>query len=138
MYNYPIIIESEWNFAKVKFNNKEHLFGKTYTSRADLILAPNYLEQWNWISKTTFCDKHNPGITISSIDYLLQLGCNTIILSKGYHDVLETQPDVLKYAKNKNIKIYHLTTNNAITKWNELTKLKDHNLKIGMLLHSTC
>ena len=97
--NYPQIIDSNWNYIKVLFNQTQHEFGSTFTNRADLILGPNHLEEWNWKDKRILCNNHEPGITKQAIDYLINLGCNTIIVSRGYECVLQTQPDVLKYAK---------------------------------------
>jgi hypothetical protein len=136
--NYPQIIENSWGFAKVLFNDEEHLFGKPHTNRADLILAPNHMEQWNWKDPTTLCDTHDPGISQNAIDYLIKLGCDTIILCRGRENNLQTKFEVLEYAKNRHLTVHHLTTPDAILKWNTLTNNPNNTNKIGLLLHSTC
>lgn len=139
--NFPEILERKWNYVKLLWGNKLYEYGKD-CGRADLILTFNSIEKWDWKNSETICDHHFPGITSQAIQYLVDKGCDTIILTKGYGDptfkslgVLQTDPKVIKDFESRKITIYHLKSELATEKWNELIR---QNLKVGMLLHSTC
>ena len=129
------IIENSWGYCKVQYENKIFQFGKTYTNRADIILTNNHLQVWDWKNEETFCNTHSPGISKKLINYMHNLDCTEIIISRGYHNVLETQTDVLKYVEELGMNYYYLNSQDAIEKWNELAGTND---KLGLILHSTC
>ena len=129
------IVENKWGYVKLNVQGQVFEYGKPHTNRADIILTNNYIELWNWKDEKTFCDTHSPGISKKLIYHMYKLGCNEIIISKGYHNVLETQEDVLQYVEELGMTYHHLNTQDAIIKWNELTT---KNKSLGLILHSTC
>jgi hypothetical protein len=133
--NYPFFLQNEWNYIKLKFNNKIMEFGKKYSPKADLIITGNSIELWDWTNNETYCQSHFPGVSIKSIFYLINKGCNEFIISQGYHNKLETQPYVKMYIMNLGYKIHVLNSNDAVEKWNQIIP---KNKNLGMLLHSTC
>jgi hypothetical protein len=133
--NGPVIEENKWGYIKIKFKNKIFEYGKKIGERADVIIWYNGLVKWNWKNKLTLSNGHNPGVSKKAVQYLEKKGCKIIIISKGYDNVLQTDKDVINYLKNNKITVYHLNSENAAKKWNELIK-KDK--KVGILFHSTC
>lgn len=129
------IIEASWGYCKVQHKEQTFEFGKPHTNRADILLTNDHLQLWDWKNDETFCDTHSPGISEKLIDYMKALGCDEIIISRGYKNVLETQEDVLKYVEQLGMKYQHLNSKDAIQKWNELAGTND---KLGLILHSTC
>lgn len=128
------IVENKWGYCKVDFNGKIMEFGKPHTNRADIIITDNNVELWDWKNEKTFCDTHSPGISKQLIDYMYQLGCMEIIISRGYHNVLETQDEILEYVESLGMSYHHLNSQNAIEKWNQLAGKSG----LGLILHSTC
>ena len=133
-------ISYAWNRVHIINNRKQLHFGSE-TERADLVLYPNGFQLWDWNNPETFCDKHSPGISKQAIDFLIKKQCKKIILTKGFGSVdfkkagmLETQPDVIKYATSKGLTVYHLKTEDAIQLWEQIYEDND----VGMYLHTTC
>ena len=139
---YPIITGYDWGWIKIAYAKKSYQFGGKSHERADLVLFPNGHQKWNWKNKNTLCEHHNPGVTKQAIQFLVDKGCNIIIITKGYGDpsfktpgLLQTQNNVKKYFREKGITIYNIKSEYAVNKWNNLIK---KNNKVGMLFHSTC
>lgn len=139
----PLITNSGWNYVELKFANKTVKYGSD-DERSDLILWYDGYIKWDWKDETVFVDSHNPGISTNAVKYLIDKDCKVIIITKGYGNqtytcdgYLKTNESVLKYIKKKNanIAVYHLKTENAVQLWNTLL---NRNIKVGMLLHSTC
>lgn len=97
----------------------------------DIKIWNNKCKTWNWDENDTH---HKPGIQIADIVEFIN-DVDYVILSRGYKNVLETQPQVIKYLeyKKKNFKI--LTTDEAVIEYNRLVNL---GYKVGGLIHSTC
>ena len=132
--NGPTIEENKWGYIKINYKNKIFEYGKN-KERADVIIWYDGLVKWDWKNKSTFSDGHIPGVSKKAVQFLEKKGCEIIIISKGYENVLQTHQDVISYLKKNNITVYHLNSKKAAEKWNNLIKKEK---KVGMLFHSTC
>jgi len=93
----------------------------------------NNFEDWDWRITDIH---HNPGIGIVEVMSILTPNTTTVILSRGYDNVLETQGSVFAFLEKKGIKVIHLTTPEAVDKLNELLPVLGK--KLSALIHSTC
>jgi len=142
--------KSKWDKLVINKNKRNIELRDNITKRADGILFANIdkdgtikngYKTWNWNDQNTLCKSHklskgggiNLLTVIKTLNYLDTMNLN-IILSKGYHDVLETEPKLIK-SLNKKYKVYNLNSNKAIELYNKLT---DENAPVLLFLHSTC
>ena len=130
----PIIEENKWGYLKINYENKIFEYGKK-EERADVIMWYDGLVKWDWRNKATFSNGHNPGVSKKAVQFLEKKGCEIIIISKGYENVLQTHQDVISYLEKNKITVYHLNSEKAAKKWNNFIKKEK---KVGMLFHSTC
>lgn len=140
----PLILDFKWGYLKISYGDKIVEFGKN-GERADQILWFNGFENWNWRDPATLCQSHRPGITKQAINYLVDKGCQEVIVTKGHGDpsftqpgVLETDQSIIDHFTNKltnKLTIHHLKSELAVPLWN---KLVSQDVKVGMLYHATC
>lgn len=116
----PEIIFAKWGEIKVGES--------TYK---DVKCFPGGSRAWDWNQTGT---KHVPGIQIEDIEELVEKGTQVIVLSKGYHERLQTSPEAIHYLENKKIPFYILQTEKAIKQYNTLCA----DTQVGGLFHSTC
>ncbi len=117
----PQIEEISWGHIKIK--------GKP--GFKDAKLYPSGAREWDWGETGTH---HNPGIQPSDIQELLDHGAEVVVLSRGMLKALKVCPETVEILREKNIPTYVLQTQEAVIKYNELTKTK----LVGGLFHSTC
>lgn len=100
----------------------------------DIILCSDgrFIQEWNWnIFRTRHC-----GINIREFDYIISYpNVTDLIISKGVENKL--QFDKLRELVDKypELTIWHLQTNDAIHKYNELI---NENSTVFAYIHSTC
>lgn len=98
----------------------------------DAILWPEGCKEWDWNDTGT---KHSPGIKEEDVKRLHEMGLDKIVLSRGYHLVLQTTPEAIQYLLDNEIEHWILETSEAVKKYNELVEIGE---KVGALIHSTC
>ncbi|MCW9706795.1 Mth938-like domain-containing protein [Fodinibius salsisoli] len=97
----------------------------------DAKLYPGGSRAWDWNETGTH---HTPGIQPADVEELLDHGAEIVILSRGFHERLQTSRKTEQFLTRKDIPYHILQTESAVDKYNELRK--DH--KVGALIHSTC
>lgn len=118
----PKIISFEW--GKITVDGYLNPF-------KDVKLFPNGARIWDWNETGT---RHKPGIQFADVEELLENGAEVVVLSRGVHNVLQTQPKTLKELEKRGIEYYVLTSPDAVDKYNELRQ----KYQVGALIHSTC
>lgn len=98
----------------------------------DIQIHPGGVENWNWTINDI---KHDPGIGLSDVMYLLDQGSKYIVLSRGMDKKLKIRQEVLDYLDKNKIPYDIKRTPEAIALYN---KLIASNIKTGALIHSTC
>ena len=119
----------------VAHDGKKVELGKS--GRADLIAFPGGFRSWDWNDRNICpCADHRPGISKKAVDYLVDQGCEIVVLSKGFQDVLQTSPDVIDHLKKeRKVQVVHENSATCAETYNKLAK---SGKKVGLLLHSTC
>lgn len=117
-------IDVEW--GKVTHNKT----GKVYK---DVIMTGTNASSWDW---SVFDTHHRPGIQIAEILYNCLETTKTIILSSGYDDKLQVDPNVLSELKKLKFNVFYLNTSQAVEKYNKL--VKQHGDAVIAFIHSTC
>lgn len=118
----PQIINSKWGLIKTE----------EFQEYKDVKCFPCGSRPWDWEETGT---KHSPGIQIDDVQELLDLGATTIVLSQGYHSMLQVPQATREFLLQKNIPTYILETSKAIKIYNKLAADK---VSVGGLFHSTC
>lgn len=98
----------------------------------DIKLFPGGGRNWDWAETGTH---HVPGIQIADVEELVKAGCEAIVLTRGMHLVLQTQPETLAYLQGLGIEVYVEETRVAVERYNRLAA---EGKKVGGLIHSTC
>lgn len=125
-----LISEFKWGEIRIlRKNNKEEFEEMIFK---DAKCYPDYSISWDWNETGT---RHSPGIQISDVKEIVEKGAEVVVLSKGIDNKLLTKQETLDYLEEHKIKYYHLQSNLAVEKYNELL-LSDY--KVGGLFHSTC
>jgi len=112
-----------FQWGEIIINNNKYKDAKCY---------PGGVRAWDWNETGT---RHKPGIQIADIKELLDNKSEIIILSKGVDNVLCTKDETFDYLKENKIEYYHLQSEEAVKKYNELCDLGK---KVGGVFHSTC
>ncbi|GAB3668890.1 hypothetical protein GCM10027589_35770 [Actinocorallia lasiicapitis] len=97
----------------------------------DLVLYPGGGHSWDWAVHGT---RHSPGITPAEVQALLDLGAETVVLSKGMDEVLQTMPETFALLEDAEVPFHHLETRAAVALYNSLIATT----RVGGLFHSTC
>ena len=87
----------------------------------DVKLWPGGARAWDWGETGT---RHEPGIQPADV----------IVLSKGYHERLQTCPETLAWLEERGVEVHQLQTERAAEEYARLRETR----KVGALLHSTC
>ena len=98
----------------------------------DAMVYPSGAMEWDWRKSNTH---HVPGIQIMDIEFLLEQGCEQIILSRGMQLVLQTDVATIEFLKTTGIPFFIEESTKAV---NLLNQLRESGAKVGALLHSTC
>ena len=114
----PVICDSKWGYVAIDYNNNRHEYGNRRGERADVILWPTGIKHWDWNDPECPCNDHQPGVTKEAIQFLVDKGCEVIIISKGYNGVLETSSKVLENvrASKSDLEIIHEKSARAVVK----------------------
>lgn len=118
----PQIIHFEWGVTQVEGYDEPF---------KDVKLFPGGARAWDWSETGT---RHIPGIQPDDVQELLDNGAETIILSKGVHERLQTCPETLDMLENQGLVVEILQTEQAVERYNELCA----SMAVGALIHSTC
>ncbi|SMO41263.1 Mth938-like domain-containing protein [Fodinibius sediminis] len=97
----------------------------------DAKLFPGGSREWDWNETGTH---HRPGIQPADVEELLQHGAEVVVLSRGFHERLQTSRKTENYLKERNIPYHVLETEAAVQKYNQLREEQP----AGALIHSTC
>ncbi|MEE9166522.1 MAG: Mth938-like domain-containing protein [Candidatus Neomarinimicrobiota bacterium] len=97
----------------------------------DAKLYPGGGREWDWNETGT---RHSPGIQVKDVEELLVNGARVVVLSRGMLGRLGTQPETLRFLKEKEITVHVLKTDGAVRLYNELREKES----VGGLFHSTC
>lgn len=100
------------------------------TGCKDVILCKTLHRGWNWSITNTH---HKPGIGTTEIAELVEHGCDFIMISTRFGDMLQLQSSTVKWLIDNKIKYIILNSLDAIKLYN-----KCNSKNIGLLLHSTC
>jgi len=117
----PKITSFSWGHLEIEDGNEYK----------DAKLFPGGSAEWDWNETGT---RHVPGIQPADLQLLLDKDCDFIILSKGVNERLQTSRQTKKLLDNKNLRYQILQTEEAISRYNQLTETE----KVGALIHSTC
>lgn len=118
----PKITHFEWGITQVEGYP---------TAFKDVKLYPSGARQWDWRETGT---RHIPGIQPADVQELLDNGAETIILSKGVHERLQTCPETLEMLDEAGVTVEVLQTEQAVERYNELCE----SVAVGALIHATC
>lgn len=97
----------------------------------DAKIFPGGARSWVWTDTGTH---HVPGVQPTDVRELIAAGARRIILSTGYHEMLQVMPDTLALLRESGIVAEVLETGAAVARFNELRKTQ----AVGGLFHSTC
>ncbi len=117
----PLITHLAWGVLEVD-GKKRYKDAKLY---------PGGSRAWDWNETGT---RHVPGIQPADVEELLQYDVQSIVLSKGVHEVLQVCPETLVYLEEKGITTYVLQTEAAVEMYNSLAEKE----RVAGLFHSTC
>lgn len=98
----------------------------------DFKLYPGGGREWDWKETNTH---HVPGIQPSDVEELLAQDSKIIVLSRGMHLVLQTDPETLDLLKRRGVPSHIEETKAAVTLYNRLAEAGE---QVGGLFHSTC
>jgi len=102
--------------------------GRTFR---DAKLWPGGGREWDWRETGTH---HVPGIQPSDVMELLDNGAETIVLSRGVYERLQTCPETLDLLARKGVAVHVLQSERAVERYNALAAEGP----VGGLFHSTC
>jgi hypothetical protein len=97
----------------------------------DAKLWPGGGREWDWTETGTH---HVPGIQPADVMELLDNGAETIVLSRGVYERLQTCRETLDLLEGRGVKVEVLQTERAVERYNELAAEGP----VGGLFHSTC
>ncbi|UCH75820.1 MAG: Mth938-like domain-containing protein [Rhodospirillales bacterium] len=97
----------------------------------DAKLWPGGGREWDWGETGTH---HVPGIQPADVVELLAHGAETVVLSKGVYERLQTRPETLDLLSRKGVAVEVLQTEQAVERYNALAAEGP----VGGLFHSTC
>ena len=98
----------------------------------DFKLWPGGGREWDWHETNT---QHVPGIQPTDVMELIEHGCQTIVLSKGMWQRLQTCPETLSFLEQRHITVHIAETTEAVEIYNRLAA---EGKPVGGLFHSTC
>lgn len=98
----------------------------------DFKLWPGGGRVWDWRETDTH---HVPGIQPADVKELLDNGSQTVVLSRGILQMLETCKETLDLLEENNIPVHIAETKDAVGIYN---KLVSSQAAVGGLFHSTC
>ena len=111
-------------------------WGRTVVSKhgnfRDAMVYPNGACEWDWRKSNTH---HVPGIQLVDIEFLLNNGCDQIVLSRGMQLVLQTDAATIDFLTRAVIPFFIEESSRAVELFNHL---RDSGIRVGALLHSTC
>ena len=97
----------------------------------DAKLWPGGGREWDWTETGTH---HAPGIQPADVMELLANGAETVVLSRGVHERLQTCPETLDLLARRGVAVHVLQTERAVDRYNALAAEGP----VGGLFHSTC
>jgi hypothetical protein len=97
----------------------------------DAKLWPGGGREWDWNETGTH---HVPGIQPADVKELLENGAETVVLSRGVYERLQTCADTLDLLAREGIDVHVLQTKRAVDRYNALAAEGP----VGGLFHSTC
>lgn len=98
----------------------------------DVKVWPGGARSWDWQDTGT---RHVPGIQRSDVEELVEKGCEVILLSRGMHLRLQTQPETIRYLESCGIEVIVAESKACVKRYNELAT---RGVRVGALIHSTC
>ena len=98
----------------------------------DAMIYPDGAIEWDWRKSNTH---HVPGIQIQDVEFLLEKGCEEIVLSRGMQLALQTDAATIEFLKTAGIPFIIEESTKAVIHVNQL---RGDGGKVGALLHSTC
>jgi len=98
----------------------------------DAKLYPGGAREWDWNETGT---SHSPGIQFADVQELLDHGAETVVLSRGMNERLQVTSDTLERLEDAGVETHVLETTRAVERFNEL---RDEEMSVGGLFHSTC
>lgn len=120
----PLIVSARWGRTRIKYQGTDTLY-------KDVMLWNDGHKRWDWKKSDTH---HVPGIVLHDVRELVEKrGCDYLILSRGYENVLQIHPDTISYLREGNVRYIILNSIDAINEYNVNTS--DN---VGMLFHATC
>jgi hypothetical protein len=97
----------------------------------DAKLWPGGGREWDWRETGTH---HVPGIQPADVAELLENGAETVVLSRGVYERLQTCPETLDLLAREGVAVHVLQTERAVDRYNALAAEGP----VGGLFHSTC
>lgn len=97
----------------------------------DFMLYPGGGKPWDWRESGT---EHNPGIQPSDVQYLIDHGAETIVLSLGMERRLQIDPATITLLERLRVPYQTAETPEAVELYNKAAT----NSSVGGLFHSTC
>jgi hypothetical protein len=97
----------------------------------DFMLHPGGGKPWDWRESDT---EHDPGIQPSDVQYLIDHGAETVILSLGMERRLQIDPATIALLERLGVPYQAAETPEAVALYNDATAT----LRVGGLFHSTC
>ncbi len=103
-----------------------------FGSFRDVKLFVGGAREWDWRETGT---RHRPGVQVADCKELLKSGAETIVLSRGVHEVLQVPDATVKWLEEQGAEVIVLPTPKAVVRYNELAAA---GVAVGALIHSTC
>lgn len=97
----------------------------------DAKIWPGGSREWDWRETDTH---HEPGIQIADAQELLDKGAEVVVLSRGYHEVLQVPEETVSALEARGIEVHVAQSEDAV----ELVNVLRATRKVGALIHSTC
>ncbi|MEU5152952.1 MTH938/NDUFAF3 family protein [Glycomyces sp. NPDC021274] len=97
----------------------------------DFMLHPGGGKPWDWRESGT---EHDPGIQPSDVQYLIDHGAETIVLSLGMERRLQIDPATIALLERLSVPYQAAETLEAVELYNQALA----NGSVGGLFHSTC
>lgn len=124
---------------KVSWGKTKVIENVLNTKYKDAMIHPTGHCEWDWIKSGT---RHNPGIQIADIQFLVNNGSKIIILSSGMQDRLLLPENTKKWLEDQknlgHIDEYHyLNTKPCVELLNNFIEFEKRH-SVGCLIHSTC
>ena len=121
-------ISASPRIAKFTWGRIETADGRAFR---DAKLWPGGGREWDWNETGTH---HVPGIQPADVAELLTHGAETVVLSRGVYERLQTCPETLDLLAREGIDVHVLQTEQAVDRYNALAAEGP----VGGLFHSTC